>query len=83
MIENLNRGLNGRFALVADPSSWLAFRSVFVMLSCILPGIFPVVLVVRCFFFFLGRGCSIASVGRVTVSFGLGLSATIHFPTKC
>src|SRR6195256_3967633 len=43
MIEKLNRGLTIEFALVAIFIG-LAFRSVVVMLSCILPGIFPVVL---------------------------------------
>src|SRR3984893_6204351 len=43
MIEKLNRGLTIEFALVAIFIG-LAFRSVVVMFSCILPGIFPVVL---------------------------------------
>ena len=43
MIEKLNRGLTVEFALVAIFIG-LAFRSVVVMFSCILPGIFPVVL---------------------------------------
>src|SRR6478736_5140758 len=42
MIEKLNRGLTIEFALVAIFIG-LAFRSVVVMFSCILPGIFPVV----------------------------------------
>ena len=42
MIEKLNRGLTIEFALVAVFIG-LAFRSVVVMFSCILPGIFPVV----------------------------------------
>src|SRR5471030_1013175 len=41
MIEKLNRGLTIEFALVAIFIG-LAFRSVVVMFSCILPGIFPV-----------------------------------------
>ena len=40
MIEKLNRGLTIEFALVAIFIG-LAFRSVVVMFSCILPGIFP------------------------------------------
>src|SRR5258707_437777 len=43
MIQKLNRGLTIEFALVAIFIG-LAFRSVVVMFSCILPGIFPVVL---------------------------------------
>ena len=77
MIEKLNRGLTVEFALVAIFIG-LAFRSVVVMFSCILPGIFPVVLS-GTVLFLLGEGLQFASVVALTVSFGLGLSATIHF----
>jgi uncharacterized protein len=77
MIEKLNRGLTIEFALVAIFIG-LAFRSVVVMLSCILPGIFPVVLS-GTVLYLLGEGLQFASVVALTVSFGLGLSATIHF----
>src|ERR1700743_958823 len=77
MIEKLNRGLTIEFALVAIFIG-LAFRSVVVMLCCILPGIFPVVLS-GTLLYFLGEGLQFASVVALTVSFGLGLSATIHF----
>jgi predicted RND superfamily exporter protein len=77
MIEKLNRGLTVEFALVAVFIG-LAFRSVVVMLSCILPGIFPVVLS-GTVLWLLGEGLQFASVVALTVSFGLGLSATIHF----
>jgi uncharacterized protein len=77
MIEKLNRGLTIEFALVAIFIG-LAFRSVVVMLSCILPGIFPVVLS-GTVLYALGEGLQFASVVALTVSFGLGLSATIHF----
>src|SRR5216684_1696523 len=77
MIEKLNRGLTIEFALVAVFIG-LAFRSVVVMLSCILPGIFPVVLS-GTVLYALGEGLQFASVVALTVSFGLGLSATIHF----
>src|SRR5712672_2664869 len=77
MIEKLNRGLTIEFALVAVFIG-LAFRSVVVMLSCILPGIFPVVLSATVLYA-LGEGLQFASVVALTVSFGLGLSATIHF----
>src|SRR5256884_3557824 len=56
MIQKLNRGLTIEFALVAIFIG-LAFRSVVVMFSCILPGIFPVVLSARCCGC-LGRDCS-------------------------
>jgi predicted RND superfamily exporter protein len=77
MIEKLNRGLTIEFALVAIFIG-LAFRSWVVMLACILPGIFPVVLS-GTVLYLLGEGLQFASVVALTVSFGLGLSATIHF----
>jgi len=77
MIEKLNHGLTVEFILVAVFIG-LAFRSVVVMFSCILPGIFPVVLS-GTVLWLLGEGLQFASVVALTVSFGLGLSATIHF----
>ena len=77
MIDKLNRGLTIEFLLVAIFIG-LAFRSVVVMFSCILPGIFPVVLS-GTVLWLLGEGLQFASVVALTVSFGLGLSATIHF----
>jgi predicted RND superfamily exporter protein len=77
MIEKLNRGLTVEFALVAIFIG-LAFRSLVVMFACILPGIFPVVLS-GTVLWLLGEGLQFASVVALTVSFGLGLSATIHF----
>ncbi len=77
MIEKLNSGLTIEFAFVAVFIG-LAFRSVVVMFSSILPGIFPVVLS-GTVLWALGEGLQFASVVALTVSFGLGLSATIHF----
>jgi predicted RND superfamily exporter protein len=77
MIEKLNRGLTVEFALVAMFIG-LAFRSWVVMFACILPGIFPVVMS-GTLLYLLGEGLQFASVVALTVSFGLGLSATIHF----
>src|SRR4030081_1402607 len=77
MIEKLNRGLTVEFLLVAVFIG-LAFRSVVVMFSCILPGIFPVV-ASGTVLAIMGEGLQFASVVALTVSFGLGLSATIHF----
>ena len=48
------------------------------MLISILPGLFPIVLA-GSLLFVLGQGLQFASVIALTVSFGLGLSATIHF----
>jgi uncharacterized protein len=77
MIEKLNRGLTVEFALVAIFIG-LAFRSPVVMFACILPGIFPVVMS-GTLLWAMGEGLQFASVVALTVSFGLGLSATIHF----
>jgi hypothetical protein len=77
MIEKLNHGLTIEFVLVAIFIG-LAFRSWVVMFACILPGIFPVVLS-GTVLWALGEGLQFASVVALTVSFGLGLSATIHF----
>jgi uncharacterized protein len=77
MIEKLNHGLTIEFALVAMFIG-LAFRSWVVMFACILPGIFPVVMS-GTVLWAMGEGLQFASVVALTVSFGLGLSATIHF----
>lgn len=77
MIKKLNRGLTIEFVFVAAFIG-LAFRSWVVMLAAILPGIFPVVLS-GIILWALGEGLQFASVVALTVSFGLGLSATIHF----
>ncbi|MCK1479750.1 MMPL family transporter [Bradyrhizobium sp. 197] len=77
MIEKLNRGLTVEFALVAIFIG-LAFRSWVVMFACILPGIFPVVMS-GTVLWAMDEGLQFASVVALTVSFGLGLSATIHF----
>jgi predicted RND superfamily exporter protein len=77
MIKKLNRGLTIEFLFVAAFIG-LAFRSVVVMLASILPGIFPVVLS-GTLLWLIGEGLQFASVVALTVSFGLGLSATIHF----
>ena len=77
MIEKLNRGLTFEFVFVAVFIG-AAFRSAAVMLAAILPGIFPVFAagaILRA----TGQGLQFASIVALTVSFGLGLSATIHF----
>jgi len=56
----------------------LAFRSVLVMLVSFLPAIFPIV-AAGTLLWSMGLGLQFASVVALTVSFGLGLSATIHF----
>jgi hypothetical protein len=77
MIKKLNRGLTLEFGFVAAFIG-AAFRSFIVMLSAILPGIFPIV-ASGAVLSAMGQGLQFASVVALTVSFGLGLSATIHF----
>ena len=77
MIGKLNRGLTMEVAFVAAFIG-LAFRSAVVMLVSILPAIFPIVLS-GTLLWTMGEGLQFASVVALTVSFGLGLSATIHF----
>ncbi|ACB95682.1 efflux RND transporter permease subunit [Beijerinckia indica] len=77
MIDKLNRGLTIEFFFVAAFIG-LAFRSFVVMLASILPGIFPVV-ASGALLRLTGDGLQFSSVVALTVSFGLGLSATIHF----
>ncbi|SFK19340.1 hypothetical protein SAMN05444581_103166 [Methylocapsa palsarum] len=77
MIQKLSLGLTVEFVFVAAFIG-LAFRSFIVMLVSILPGIFPV-LASGALLEATGLGLQFASVVALTVSFGLGLSATIHF----
>jgi uncharacterized protein len=77
MIKKLNFGLTVEIAFVAAFIG-LAFRSWIVALAVIPPGIFPV-LVSGDILWALGDGLQFASIVALTVSFGLALSATIHF----
>jgi predicted RND superfamily exporter protein len=77
MIGKLNRALTVEIVFVAAFIG-LAFRSVTVMVVSILPGIFPI-LASGAVLWMLGDGLQFASVVALVVSFGLGLSATIHF----
>src|SRR6476660_1602175 len=77
MIGKLNGALTIEIVFVAAFIG-LAFRSFIVMLVSILPGIFPVVMA-GAVLWAMGEGLQFASVVALTVSFGLGLSATIHF----
>ena len=77
MIDKLSDGLTIEIAFVAAFIG-LAFWSPVVMLISILPGLFPIVLA-GCMLLVTGQGLQFASVIALTVSFGLGLSATIHF----
>ncbi len=77
MIDKLNRALTIEFAFIAAFIG-LAFRSARIGLACLPSGIFPVVAggaLLRLF----GYGLQFSGVIALFVSFGLGLSATIHF----
>ncbi|HZS64946.1 MAG TPA: MMPL family transporter [Xanthobacteraceae bacterium] len=77
MIQKLNRGLTLEIVFVAAFIA-ICFRSLFVMAVSILPGIFPIV-ISGAVLWAMGEGLQFASVVALTVSFGLGLSATIHY----
>jgi predicted RND superfamily exporter protein len=77
MIDKLSDGLTIEIAFVAAFIG-LVFRSPLVMFISILPGLFPIVLA-GSLLWVMGEGLQFASVIALTVSFGLGLSATIHF----
>lgn len=77
MINRLSDGLTIEIVFVAAFIG-LAFRSPLVMLISILPGLFPIVFA-GSLLWAMGLGLQFASVIALTVSFGLGLSATIHF----
>jgi predicted RND superfamily exporter protein len=77
MINKLTRGLTIEFVFIAAFIG-LVFRSLPVMLASLLPGIFPIV-AAGALLRVLGDGLQFSSIIALTVSFGLGLSATIHF----
>jgi predicted RND superfamily exporter protein len=77
MIDKLNGALTIEVIFVAAFIG-LAFRSFFVMLVSIMPGIFPVV-ISGAILWLMGEGLQFISVVALIVSFGLGLSATIHY----
>ena len=77
MIDRLNQALTIEIVFVAAFIG-LAFRSLIVLFAAILPAIFPI-LASGVLLWVLGLGLQFASIVALTVSFGLGLSATIHF----
>jgi len=64
--------------LVAAVLLALAFRSFFVGVISLLPGLFPVV-TSGALLYFMGGGLEFASVVALLVVFGLGVDALIHF----
>jgi hypothetical protein len=77
MIDKLSRGITVEVVFIAAALG-MAFRSVRVMCASILPAIFPVV-ATGTLLWLIDGGLRFASVVALTVSLGLGLSATIHF----
>ena len=77
MIDKLNRALTIEFAFIAAFIG-LAFRSARIGLACLPSGVFPV-LAGGALLRLLGYGLQFSGIIALFVSFGLGLSATIHF----
>lgn len=77
MIQNLSVALTTEMLLVSVLLG-LAFGSAFIMAIAVLPGVFPIVIAGAVLWWF-GEGLQFASIVALTVAFGLGLSATIHY----
>jgi uncharacterized protein len=77
MINKLNRALTVEFVFIAAFIG-LAFRSVRVGIACLPSGVFPIV-AAGSLLRVLGYGLQFSGIIALFVSFGLGLSATIHF----
>ncbi|MBX9757304.1 MAG: MMPL family transporter [Beijerinckiaceae bacterium] len=77
MIGQLNGSLTIEMIFVAAFIG-LAFRSLAVVALTILPGLFPIV-ASGAVLWALGEGLQFASIVALTVAFGLGLDATIHY----
>jgi predicted RND superfamily exporter protein len=77
MIGALNDGLVVEMIFVAALIG-IAFRSFFVMAVAFLPGLFPIVVSGAVLWWF-DEGLQFASIVALTVAFGLGLDATIHY----
>jgi predicted RND superfamily exporter protein len=77
MIQQLNEALPLCVAFAALLLA-IAFRSVFVGMVSLLPGLFPVV-TSGAILWFMGGGLEFASVVALLVVFGLAIDALIHF----
>ena len=77
MIRQLNQALLIQVVVVAALLG-LAFRSWFVGLISMLPGLFPVV-AAGSFLSLTGQGLEFASIIALIIIFGLGVDALIHF----
>jgi predicted RND superfamily exporter protein len=77
MIQKINLSLTAEMIFVSGLIG-LAFRSLLVGVVSLLPGLFPVV-TSGALLALTGEGMQFASIIALTVAFGLGLNATIHY----
>jgi uncharacterized protein len=77
MIQKINLSLTAEMIFVSALIG-LAFRSALVGVVSLLPGLFPVV-TSGALLAISGEGLQFASIIALTVAFGLGLNATIHY----
>jgi Predicted exporters of the RND superfamily len=77
MIEQLNHSLPYAVGFVSALIG-LAFRSFFIFLLSLMPGLFPIV-ATGSLLALTGRGLEFASVVALIVIFGLGIDGLIHF----
>ncbi len=77
MIEKINRMLTAEMIFVSAVIG-LAFSSVLIGIVSLLPGLFPV-FVSGASLALTGEGLQFASIIALTVAFGLGLNATVHY----
>lgn len=77
MIQNLSISLTVEMIFVSVLLG-LAFGSAFMTAVAIMPGVFPIVIAGAVLWWF-DEGLQFASIVALTVAFGLGLSATIHY----
>lgn len=77
MIHKINLMLTAEMVVVSALIG-LAFRSALIGIISLLPGLFPVV-TAGASLALTGEGLQFASIIALTVAFGLGLNATIHY----
>lgn len=77
MIEKINMMLTGEMIFVSAVIG-IAFSSVLIGIVSLLPGLFPV-FVSGASLALTGEGLQFASIIALTVAFGLGLNATVHY----
>lgn len=77
MIQKINLSLTAEMIFVSGLIG-LAFRSLLAGVVSLLPGLFPVV-TSGALLALTGEGMQFASIVALTVAFGLGLNATIHY----